>query len=339
MKKVKIGIVGLGGLGAEHAKNIAYKIPNAELTAVCRTNEKKLKEFAEKWEVPYAYTSYEEMIKNPELDAVVIVSPSHLHGEQIKLALDAGLHVFCEKPLGVTVEECKIAEKAVEEHSEKVFMLGYMRRYDPSYSEAKAKIEAGEIGKVMLVKFTSCDPETSIPDHLKAAAHSGKWFQEMTPHDIDLARWLIKSEPMEVYSAGSCYEYKEFEQYEDGDNVFAMMRFKNETVAFFHSGRNAQHGYHVETEIVGTKGTIRVGGESVSNMNILYNTNGIVKECIPNYRVRFAQAFVNEMQEFVDCILEERKPKDLTVYDGTRVTEIANAATESFAKRKLITLS
>ena len=338
MKKVRVGIAGLGGLGAVHAENIICRIPNAELLAACRTDKEKLEAFTSKWDIPYAYTDYSEMLKNPELDAVIIVTPSHLHADHIRQAMTAGLHVFCDKPLGITAEQCQQAEQAVEQSPELVFMLGYMRRYDPSYLDAKRRIEAGEIGRIMLIKFTSCDPETSVPDHLKAAASSGKWLQEMTPHDIDLALWLLESDPVEIYATGACYEYEEFQQHKDGDNVFAMMRFENEAVAFFHSGRNAQHGYHVETEITGTKGTIRIGGESVSNTNIIYNQHGIIKTCIQNYQTRFTQAFINEIQEFINCIQEQRQPESATVYDGSKVTEIANLATESFTKGEFLRL-
>ena len=120
MKKLRIGIAGLGRLGRVHAENIANKIPNSELTAAQKV-----------------YTDYREMVKDPDLDAVVIVTPSPEHCWQIEAALDAGKHVFSEKPLGVDVAQCKQAEAAVERHPELTFMLGFMRRYDKSYAYAK----------------------------------------------------------------------------------------------------------------------------------------------------------------------------------------------------------
>lgn len=154
MEKVRIGAIGLGRLGYAHAKNIAFRIPGAELTALCDMNEDKLNQVCDEWKVPYRYTDFEEMINNDDLDAVVITSPSHLHTKQIALALDKGLHVFSEKPLGTSVEECKIAEEAVEAHPNKVFMLGFMRRYDPSYAYAKKMVDSGEIGRPILLEDT-----------------------------------------------------------------------------------------------------------------------------------------------------------------------------------------
>lgn len=337
MKKVKIGIVGLGRLGIEHAKNIAFKIPNAELLAVCSIVEEEIDRVQDKWGVKYGYTDYYEMINNEELDAVAVVSPSPKHVEHIEAALEAGLHVFTEKPLGVTVEECKKAEKAVEKHNDKVFMLGFMRRYDPSYAFAKQKIKEGAIGEPIMVKATSIDPEDTIEGAISFAATSGGLFLDIAIHDIDLARWFLESDAKSIYAVGGCYLHKEFAEYGDGDNVAALMQFKNNTMALFHSGRTAPHGYHIETEIVGTKGTLRVGTIPEKNLVTVFNKNGAARECVANFQERFAEAYLLEMQEFVNCILENRKP-DITVYDGTRSTEIAYAATEAFRENKLIWL-
>jgi myo-inositol 2-dehydrogenase/D-chiro-inositol 1-dehydrogenase len=141
LKKIKFGIIGLGRLGIQHAENIAFKIPKAELVAICDLSMKRVEEIKKQWNISYGYTNFDEMIKNKELDAVFICSPSHLHCEQIEKALEAGLHVFSEKPLGTTLEECKRAEKVVEKYPESVFMLGFMRRYDPSYTYAKKMID------------------------------------------------------------------------------------------------------------------------------------------------------------------------------------------------------
>ena len=106
MKTVKFGTVGLGRLGYEHAKNIATSVPGAELTAICDVDEAQLKKVQQEFDVPYTYTDVSEMVKNPELDAIAIVSPTPLHVEHIKIAMEAGKHVFSDKPLGATVEQC-----------------------------------------------------------------------------------------------------------------------------------------------------------------------------------------------------------------------------------------
>ena len=121
MKTVKIGSVGLGRLGYEHAKNLATQVPGCELTAICDVDEARVREVSTELGIPNTYTDFEEMCKNPELDAIVIVSPSFLHCQQIEIAMNYGKHVFCEKPLGTDVAQCKDAEKVIEAHPDLIF--------------------------------------------------------------------------------------------------------------------------------------------------------------------------------------------------------------------------
>ena len=162
MKEVRFGIAGLGRLGKVHAGNIASRIPGAKLVAACSIVEAELEYAREKLGITKTYTDFREMVKDPDLDAIAIVTTSSEHCWQIEAALDAGKHVFCDKPLGVTLEECEIARAAVERHPELTFMLGFMRRFDPSYAYAKKKIESGAIGTPYMVKATGIDPEATV---------------------------------------------------------------------------------------------------------------------------------------------------------------------------------
>lgn len=335
MKKFKVGAVGLGRLGRQHAENLAFKIPSAELIALCDKDEVKLKETCESWSIPYAYTEFSQMVANEELDAVVITSPSGLHTVQIAEALEAGLHVFCDKPLGTTVEECKIAEEAVEKHPELVFMLGFMRRYDPSYAYAKEKIAKGEIGRPVLFRSYSQDPESCIEGAIAYCGHSGGQFIDMAVHDIDLARWMLESEPKSIFAIGGCYAHPEFGEHKDGDNVSALMQFENDAMAFLFAGRTAPHGYNVETEIIGTKGILRIASVPQKNMVEILDQHGVRKECSQDFLERFEQAYIEELLEFFNCIEEDRKP-EVTVYDGTKTTEIAYMCKEAFENNKLL---
>ena len=335
MKKLKIGSVGLGRLGIQHAENIATRLISTELTALCDLDEKILNETADRLDVPHRFTSFEEMISLKELDAVVIVSPSGLHTSQISNALTAGKHVFSEKPLGITVEECREAENAVEKYSDKVFMLGFMRRFDESYMYAHKKVAEGAIGRLVLFRSYSQDPEKFIDGAIAFAGHSGGQFLDMAVHDIDLARWFTGSEPETVYAIGACYAHPEFGEYNDGDNVSCLMKFKDDTMVFLFAGRTAPHGYNVETEIIGTKGTLRIASVPQKNLVEILDSSGVRRECIENFLERFESSYVNEVQEFVNCILEGRKP-EVTVYDGTRVSEIAYKCKEAFETGEIL---
>ena len=332
---IKIGAVGLGRLGYQHAYNLRFGIPNAQLVALCDMNAAKLDATAQQWGVAHAYTDYAAMLENAELDAVAITSPSHLHTAQIAAALEHGLHVFCEKPLGTTVEECRIAEAAVQKYPDRVFMLGFMRRYDASYAYARRMVVEGKIGKPILFRGYSQDPESAIAGAIAYAGHSGGQFIDMAVHDIDLARWFMGSDPKTIFAIGGCYAHPEFGQYNDGDNVAALMHLQNGSMAFLFAGRTAPHGYNVETEIIGTQGILRIASVPQKNLVEILDNHGVRRECSQDFIERFGSAYLNEMNEFIACISEGRQP-EVTVYDGTKCTEIAYRCKEAFETNELV---
>ncbi len=337
MKKIKVGIAGLGRLGKVHAGNIAFKIPNAELTAACSIVPAELEYAQKELGVTDIYTDFREMLAKADIDAVAIVTTSSEHCWQIEAALDAGKHVFSDKPLGVTLDECKLAEAAVERNPDKVFFLGFMRRYDSSYAYAKKKIEAGAIGTPYMVKATGIDPEALVEGSIKFAATSGGIFIDMAIHDIDLMRWFLDDEPEEVFAIGSTFKHPEFKAVGDDETAVATYKFKNGGIGVVHVGRTAPHGYHVETEIVGTEGSIRISPVPEKNLAMLYNSTGVVTECVEAFPQRFSEAYLLEMQEFIDCVCEGRKP-GVTVYDGTKSTAIAFGTTKAWKTGEIVKL-
>ena len=337
MKKIKVGIAGLGRLGKVHANNIAFKIPNAELTAACSIVPAELEYAKEKLGVTDVYTDYREMLAKADIDAVVIVTTSSEHCWQIEAALDAGKHGFSDKPRGVDVAQRKQAERAVGRHPELTFMLGFMRRYDKSYAYAKQKIDAGAIGTPYMVKATGIDPEALVEGSIKFAATSGGIFLDMASHDIDLMRWFMGSDVCEIYATGATFKHPEFRAAGDDETGAAMFKFKNGGIGIVHVGRTAPHGYHVETEIIGTEGTIRVSGVPRKNLADIYDAEGARTECVGSFPERFDEAYQLEMQEFIDCVCESKQPC-FNVYDGTKATEIAYATTEAWKTGKIVKL-
>jgi myo-inositol 2-dehydrogenase/D-chiro-inositol 1-dehydrogenase len=266
---------------------------------------------------------------------VVIVTTSSEHCWQIEAALDAGKHVFSEKPLGVDLVQCKQAEAAVERHPDRTFMLGFMRRYDKSYAYAKQKIEEGAIGTPYLVKATGIDPEVFVEGAIRFAPTSGGIFLDMGIHDIDLMRWFLGSEATEVYAMGATFKHPEFKAANDDETAIAMYKFANGAMGMVHVGRTSPYGYHVETEIVGTEGTIRISAVPEKNQAMVYNVHGACTECVGSFPERFAEAYLIEMEEFVNCALEGRKP-GTSVYDGTKSTAIGYATTEAWKTGKIV---
>jgi len=337
MDKVRVGIAGLGRLGKVHANNIANKIKDAELVAACSIMEAELDYAKKEFGIEALYTDFNEMINNPDIDAAAIVTTSSEHCWQIEAAMNAGKHVFSDKPLGVTLEECLQAKAAVDAHPELKFFLGFMRRFDPSYAYAKKKIEEGAIGKPYLVKAIGIDPEATVEGSIRFAKNSGGIFLDMAVHDIDLMRWFLGAEPTEVFAAGCTFKHKEFSDAGDDETGVGMFKFDNGALGTIHVGRTAPHGYHVETEIVGTDGTLRISPVPEKNLTMIYNEHGAVKECIENFGVRFDEAYRIEMEHFIDCVLNDKTPS-VNVDDGVASTKVGFATTESWKKGEIVKL-
>ncbi|MDR0884887.1 MAG: Gfo/Idh/MocA family oxidoreductase [Clostridiales Family XIII bacterium] len=335
-RKIKFGLVGLGRLGYEHTKNLSESIASAELVAICDMNEEALRTTAEEFDIPKTYTDFEEMCKDPEIEAVVIVSPSMFHVNQVKIAMDAGKHVFVEKPLDTSIEKCKECEEIVAAHPELTFSIGFMRRFDKSYKIAKQKIDNGDIGRIILVRSYCQDNKKFIDMAIKFGPHSGGQFLDMCIHDIDTIRWFAGGvEAREMWGIGGCYEYEEYKNWNDGDNVSALIQFEDDTMGFMFAGRAAAHGANIETEIIGTKGTLRIAAVGTDSLLEVLSENGVCRECYPDWQARWHDAYIDELADFADCIITGRKP-EVTVQDGTKTLEIAYRCKESFESKKML---
>lgn len=337
MKRIKFGIIGVGRLGYEHACNLATRIPQAELVAICDGNEAAAKKAADDLGVTAVYTDPKDLCNDPNVEAVAIVTNTASHVEMIKIAMDAGKHVFCEKPLAETVEKCKEAEAIIEAHPDLIFMLGFMRRFDHSYEIAKQKIENGDIGDIILVRCYSQDPRAIIKGTLEYAPKSGGQFIDMSIHDIDLIRWLTGSEPSKLWAIGGCYEFPQYKDWDDGDNVSCLIQMQNNVMAYFFAGRTAAHGSAVETEIVGTKGMLRIGATPTDSLLQVFSEHGVCRECYQDFVTRWHLAYIRELEVYCEAVLNKKQPTP-NVYDGTKSTDIAFKCKESFIKNELLTL-
>ncbi len=336
MKTLKMGIIGIGRLGYEHACNIANRVPGMELVAVADANQTRAKEVAEELGAKY-YESPEALCAAPEVEAVAIITNTASHVDMIRIAMDAGKNVFCEKPLAENVEKCKEAEAIIAAHPDLTFQLGFMRRFDHSYEVAKAKIDRGDIGDIILVRCYSQDPISIIEGTLEYAPRSGGQFIDMSIHDIDLIRWLTNSEPAKLWAIGGCYEFKQYKDWDDGDNVSCLMQMENDIMAYFFAGRAAAHGSAVETEIVGTRGTLRISAVPTDSLVEVMSEHGVCRECYQDFVTRWHGAYIREMEVFLDNVMN-KKAATPNVSDGTKSTAIAFRCKESFLKNELLTM-
>lgn len=337
MKTVKVGVVGLGNLGELHVRHLQNKIAESKVIAICDIIDNHVKELQKKYGIPGGYTDYDEMLQKEDLDAVVIATNVQTHKELIIKACKAKLNVFCEKPLSLDLSECKEIEKKVEENNTKIFTLGFMRRFDPSHAEAMQRIKDGEIGRPILFKSTSLDGITVI-EELLTKCKSGAfhpWFFEMGIHDCDLSRWFLGSEAASVYASGGAYVKEEFADFDDYDNGLALATMENGTCATIHVGKTATCS-HVEAEIIGTGGAIRINAVPRRNRIQLYKDGYISEQGIVDFLERWEEAFYLEMVNFIDCVQTGRKP-EITVYDGTKSLEMAQMLQKSYLEKKLVT--
>jgi myo-inositol 2-dehydrogenase/D-chiro-inositol 1-dehydrogenase len=337
MTNINVGIVGLGRLGKIHALNLSKQIPGCTLVAACSIVSEELDYAINNLGVTETYKTYEEMIESPNLNAVCIVSPSGFHCRQIRQAIDKNLHVFSEKPLGLDIKDIEETQRIIEAHPHQVFMLGFMRRYDESYKYAKKLVDDGELGELTLVRSYGIDPSEGMESFVKFAgnSNSGGLFADMSIHDIDLVRWFTKKEISKVWAMGKNAAYPELDKVNELETGAAMMQLEDKTMAILVAGRNCLHGYHVETELIGTRGMLRIATVPEKNLVTVMNEHGVIRPCSQNFPERFKQAFVDELKEFILCIQEKRQP-EARAFDGLQATKVALACKKSCENNELV---
>jgi len=337
MKEVTVGIVGLGRLGKRHAHNLRYRVPGANLVAACSVVQEELAWARDELGVSKTYDSYDDLLADADIDAVFLVSTSSVHAEQIKAGLAAGKHVFTEKPMGVTIEECHDVERAVAAAPDRHFQIGFVRRFDPSLAYAKQKIEEGAIGEPFLVRAQTVDTDEFAEFQISFVPTSGGIFMDMNSHDIDLARWFIGSEIKSVYAIGGSYVHPGFAEVNDADNTVALCQFENGKMAVISASRTAFHGHDTHTEITGSKGILKIGMTPSKNRVEIFDTQGARSECVQDFYERFHEGFLLEAQSFVSGIINGVKPS-IVAQDGTRATEVGFALTRSFKEKRVVEL-
>ncbi|MCI1904125.1 MAG: Gfo/Idh/MocA family oxidoreductase [Enterococcaceae bacterium] len=329
MEKVKIAVIGLGRLGMVHTDHLVNLIGDADVKAVCALDQEQLSYAKENFGVE-TYTDYKKMIDAEEIDAVAIVAPTGFHPEMTAYALKAGKHVFCEKPLGLEMDEVAEMSRQIQEHPKQVFQLGFMRRFDASYRHAKEIIDAGGIGEIIYIRAYGIDPISGMESFTKFATDndSGGIFVDMCIHDIDLIRWYTGSDPVQTWSIGNNIAAPELEAINEFETGVANLRFENNMAATLIGGRHAAHGNQVEMEIMGSNGWIRIAQEPEKDFVTLFTDAGVVRPAMQSFSERFTEAFITELKDFIENVKNDRQ-SDISVEDGVKALQIAKACKES----------
>jgi inositol 2-dehydrogenase len=323
---IRMGLIGAGRMGATFAHHLINSIAEADLIAIADAHGKTAGEVAARYGVESTYNDYYRLLERPDIDAVVIASPTNTHAEIIQAAARAGKHIFCEKPLALTMEDCDAAIAAVKAAGINL-QLGFMRRFDAGYVAAKRKIEEGLIGKPVMFKSTGRDPKRTSLEFARRE-NSGGLIADMAAHDFDLGRWLMGSEVQRVYSEGGCLVYPELQDVGDIDNAVVNLRFASGAIGNVDVSRNAVYGYDIRTEVLGSEGGLMIS--KIRQTPILVMTrDGVTHDTVPYFMERFGEAYAAEIRDFVACILEGREPT-VTAQDGRAAAAIGIAATISF---------
>ena len=332
MKQVKIALVGMGRIGKIHFKNIQHQLAGAEIVAVADLRyDTALKEI---YNGILFSENPDEVITLPEVDAILICTPTSSHAALIEKGIQSGKHIFCEKPMDLSLEKTTTLSEMAKEAGVKL-MLGFNRRFDPDFMQANQSVRDGKIGDVQIVKITSRDPGPPPIEYIK---HSGGLFMDMAIHDFDMARHIMGKEVAEVYSRGLNIIDHEIRKAGDIDTALTTLVFEDGTYAVIDNSRKAAYGYDQRLEIFGDKGMIKVGN-NLHNQNVLFNQDGI-HHALPLdfFMDRYAKSYLKEMELFIDALVND-KEMPAGGEDGLKATQIAYAAKMSVETGRPVKLS
>jgi len=331
-EKVVCAVLGSGRLGIVHAKNLIHNIPDAEVKYIVTSRLETAEMAANKLGIDHATDKIEEVLEDEEIDAIVIGTPTHTHAELILKAAQHNKHVFVDKPITRTSSE---ADKVIDivRTNNIICQVGFMRRFDPAYANAKKRIERGDIGRPIHYRGISRDPGSPPESFIKT---SGGIFIDLCIHDYDMARYLMGSEVKSIQTFGKVLVHPFMNNYGDVDQSLSYINFENGSTADIEGSRNSSYGYDTRGEVIGTEGMIQIGSMQ-SNDNLISVNGKTYYDNIPDFPTFFEEAFVNELIHFINCVKAENKPL-INEVDGKIALQIAEAAQRSFEEKKEISI-
>lgn len=334
MEKLKIGIIGAGRIGKVHTETIVQNIPDAEILEIADVNIEEAKKLAGKFNIAKFSSDYKNIINNPDIDAVVICSPTNTHAQYTIEAAKAGKHIFCEKPVDLDIKTIQNVIDVVNECGVKL-MVGFNRRFDSNFRKIKQMVIEGKIGEPHILKITSRDP---APPPAEYVAVSGGMFLDMTIHDFDMARYIVGSEVKEVFVKAAVLVDPEIGKQGDVDTAVINLEFENGALGVIDNSRKAVYGYDQRVEIFGSKGMIKVDNNAPDNHQF-YSDCGVHASLPLNFFMdRYIEAYALEMKEFCSAVIDK---KEISVdgTDGLKSVVIGLAAKKSVMEGRPVKIS
>ena len=331
MKKINIGVIGAGRIGRIHARNLKFQIPGAKIIAIADVVIESAKKLSDELGVPVYEEDYRRLLKNDEIQAVIICSSTDTHAQIMMEAAEAGKDIFCEKPIALEMEKIDRALAAVNRAGVKL-QVGLNRRFDPSFKKAKELVETGKIGTPHLLRISSRDPQPPPLDYIKV---SGGLFLDMMIHDFDMARYLLREEVTEIMATGHCLIDSSIWTCGDIDTAIVLLKFQSGALGAIDNSRQAVYGYDQRIEVFGSEGSVVVENKTPTEVT-LHNAESIQSDKPLHFFLeRYQEAYLAEMSHFVTCILEARKPC-VGGLDGKISVAMGYAALESLNRGRFV---
>ncbi len=339
MKLLRIAMVGAGRAGTVHAENLVESTPRAVVVAVVDENRAAADKMASQTGTDSIHASLADALERTEFDAVVITAPTFVHRSLVEQAAAAGKHIFCEKPMALNVADCDAMIDAAN-RANVVLQIGFMRRFQPEFVDAKRRIDEGAIGEPMLVKSLTRGPGLP-PAWARDLRTSNGMLAEVNSHDFDCVRWLVGSPIERVYTEVTNRKGPErgVDDPSFYDNAVVTLRFANGAIGTIDGTCPADYGYDARVEVLGSKGLLIIG--SVQERAVLEIRDREIGGVTPTYRTwpeRFREGYRAEMRAFVSAALDGIPPL-VSGDDGRHAVRAVVAANQSWQEQRPITLT
>jgi UDP-N-acetylglucosamine 3-dehydrogenase len=332
MDRIRCGVIGLGWFGEHHVDTL-QQLPLVEVTAVCTRRDERVKEIAVKYDIPKAYTDYRKLLADGDIDMVSIVTHVKDHLKPTVDALRAGKHVFLEKPMADSVEECdRILDE--ERKTDKCFMVGHICRFDTVYALAKEEIEAGNLGSIISMHSRRNLAKWITESHLhKVSALFGDGV-----HDLDLMLWFTGANPSSVYAQ----TMNTRPHLPNDDLGWAMFRLDSGAIAVVENiwclPENVPFAIDARMEIVGTEGVISIDNSGVSYSILTKKGLSYPQSTYwPKVHGMRRGYLKEELDYFLKCIVKGEKPAVITPRESRDVVAAMKAAELSARENRVIT--
>lgn len=332
---VKVGIIGAGRIGKVHAESICTRVKNAKLKIIA---DPFMSDETEAWAkgmgVEQVTKDYKEILQDEEIEAVIICSSTDTHSAISVEAIEAGKHVFCEKPIDHDIEKIKQVMEALKK-TEVKYQVGFNRRFDHNFKAVKDAVANGKIGDPHIIKVTSRDPEPPSAEYVKV---SGGMFLDMTIHDFDMVRFLAGCDATEIYVQSAVLVDDAIGEAGDVDTAVITLQMENGAIAVIDNSRKAVYGYDQRAEVFGSRGMVATANDSLSTA-VISNEQGVTGEKpLYFFLERYMDSFGEEMKQFIEAI-ENNLDTPLGVIDGLKPVLMGLAAKKSVEEHRPVNIS